>query len=69
MKKQHKVRINLANDGGKETPVLESETDFISTRLFKKLFGKKKRKILIIAPAETVDEVEIHEVGEAKQGG
>ena len=69
MRKQHKVRINLADDGGKEAPVLESSTECISTKLFKKLFGKKKRKILIIAPADSVDEVEIHEVGQVKQGG
>ena len=30
MRKQHKVRINLADDGGKEAPVLESSTELIT---------------------------------------
>lgn len=69
MFKKHKVRINIAESSGINAKVLESSTECIPKKLFNKWFGEKNRKVLIIAPAETVSEVEIHEVKSDKQGG
>lgn len=69
MLNKHKVRINIANSSGVNARVLESVTECIPKKLFNKWFGDKKRKVLIIAPAESVSEVEIHEVKADKQGG
>lgn len=64
-KNNHKIRINIADENDEATNVIESETKSISKRLFRKLFDKK-RKVLIIAPADIVTEVEILE---KKDGG
>ncbi len=69
MLRKHKVRIKIADSSGKNAQVLESATECIPKKLFHKLFGDKKRKVLIIAPADSVSEVEIHEVKADKQGG
>ena len=63
-KKLHKVRISLADQDGGNTNVIESMTETIPKKWFKKLFNGK-RKVLIIAPSESVTGIEIFE----KKGG
>ena len=63
-KKLHKVRISLADQDGGNTNVIESMTETIPKKWFNKLFNGK-RKVLIIAPSESVTGIEIFE----KKGG
>ena len=63
-KKLHKVRISLADQDGGNTNVIESMTETIPRKWFNKLFNGK-RKVLIIAPSESVTGIEIFE----KKGG
>lgn len=58
--KNHKIRISIA-DQSKTSTVLESETTSLPKKLYNKLF--KKNRVVILAPAESVDEVEIKEKG------
>jgi hypothetical protein len=62
--KKHKVRINLVGQDDVSTNIIESTIENFPKKLFKKLFGKKNR-VLIIAPSDSVTGIEIHEkVGE-----
>ena len=63
-KKLHKVRISLADQDGGNTNVIESMSETIPKKWFNKLFNGK-RKVLIIAPSESVTGIEIFE----KKGG
>ncbi len=51
--KNHNIRINVAEQSGGNTNVLESVTESIPKKLFNKLFNSK-RKVLIIAPSDSV---------------
>jgi hypothetical protein len=62
--KKHKVRINLVDQDDVSNNVIESMVDNFPKKLFNKLFGKKRR-VLIIAPSDSVSGIEIYEsVGE-----
>ena len=60
--KTHNIRINVAEQSGVNTNVLESVTESIPKKLFNKLFNSK-RKVLIIAPSDSVTGIEIFEKG------
>lgn len=60
--KTHNIRINVAEQSGGNTNVLESVTESIPKKLFNKLFNSK-RKVLIIAPSDSVAGIEIFEKG------
>ena len=60
--KNHNIRINVAEQSGGNTNVLESVTESIPKKLFNKLFNGK-RKVLIIAPSYSVTGIEIFEKG------
>lgn len=60
--KNHNIRINVAEQSGGNTNVLESVTESIPKKLFNKLFNSK-RKVLIIAPSDSVKGIEIFEKG------
>jgi hypothetical protein len=62
--KKHKVRINLVDQDDVSNNVIESMVENFPKKLFNKLFGKKRR-VLIIAPSDSVSGIEIYEsVGE-----
>ena len=62
--KMHKVRINLVDQDDVSNNVIESMVENFPKKLFNKLFGKKRR-VLIIAPSDSVSGIEIYEsVGE-----
>jgi hypothetical protein len=62
--KRHKVRINLVDQDDVNNNVIESMVENFPKKLFNKLFGKKRR-VLIIAPSDSVTGIEIYEsVGE-----
>ncbi len=61
-KKTHKVRINVASQEDVKSNVIESMVDEMPKKLFDRLFGGK-RKVLIIAPADSVTGIEIFENG------
>ena len=62
--KRHKVRINLVDQDDVSNNVIESMVENFPKKLFNKLFGKKRR-VLIIAPSDSVTGIEIYEsVGE-----
>ena len=62
--KKHKVRINLVDQDDVSNIVIESMVENFPKKLFNKLFGKKRR-VLIIAPSDSVTGIEIFEkVGE-----
>ena len=66
--KRHKVRINLVDQDDVSNNVIESVVEHFPKKFFNKLFGKK-RGVLIIAPSDSVTEIEIHEsVGEKNAG-
>ena len=58
--KKHRVRIYLANKRSRNTNIIETVNETLPKKLFNKLFGKKKR-VLIIAPSDSVTGIEIHE--------
>lgn len=60
--KMHTVRINVADQDDVETNVIESVVDEVPKKLFDRLFGGKRR-VLIIAPADSVTGIEIFEKG------
>mgnify|MGYP004447268613 FL=1 len=55
-KKNHRIRINVADPNDESSNVIESVTESIPKKLFDKWFNSK-RKVLIIAPADSVREV------------
>ena len=62
--KRHKVRINLVDQDDVSSNIIESTVEHFPKKLFNKLFGKKRR-VLIIAPSDSVSGIEIYEsVGE-----
>jgi len=65
--KKHKVRINLVDQDDGNTNIIESMVENFPKKLFNKLFGKKRR-VLIIAPSDSVSGIEIYENGGEKNG-
>ena len=65
--KKHKVRINLVDQDDVSNNVIESMVENFPKKLFNKLFGKKRR-VLIIAPSDSVSGIEIYERAGEKSG-
>ena len=65
MSLKHKVTINVARPGGERSSVIQSSRKTIRTRMLDFLFGKKA-SLLVIAPGDSVETVEIKEI---KEGG
>jgi hypothetical protein len=63
MNLQHKVQINVARkDGSQKKAVIESGISKIPQRLLNFLFGEFT-EILVLTPGQSVQSVEIHEIG------
>ena len=61
MKLKHKVRINVADRNRHKQEVLESTHLSLPRRLLKLLFGDFN-EVLVLAPGESVEGIEIKEV-------
>ena len=59
---KHKIRINVANDGGKSS-ILEGADRRLPSRLLRWLFGDYST-VYLLKPGETIESVEVHEVKE-----
>jgi hypothetical protein len=63
MNLQHKVQINVARkDGSQKKAVIKSGISKIPQRLLNFLFGEFT-EILVLTPGQSVQSVEIHEIG------
>jgi len=63
MNLQHKVQINLARkDGSQKKAVIKSGISKIPQRLLNFLFGEFT-EVLVLTPGQSVQSVEIHEIG------
>ena len=63
MNLQHKVQINVARkDGSQKNAVIKSGISKIPQRLLNFLFGEFT-EILVLTPGQSVQSVEIHEIG------
>lgn len=60
---KHKVTINIADSGGKQTTLLRGATLTLPARLLKWLFGDFTQ-VYLLAPGQTVESVDIREVEE-----
>ena len=67
MKIQHKVRINIADRNGNKKEVLQSEHISLPKRLLTFLFGEFC-EILVLKPGQTVQGIEIKELGFPQKG-
>jgi len=64
MNLQHKVQINVARkDGSQKKAVIKSGVSKIPQRLLNFLFGEFT-EVLVLTPGQSVQSVEIHEIGE-----
>lgn len=61
MKLQHRVQINVAQEGSSNQQVLKSRGRKIPARLLRFLFGEYS-EVLVLTPGKTVRSVEIHEI-------
>ena len=63
MNLQHKVQINVARkDGSQKKAIIKSGISKIPQRLLNFLFGEFT-EILVLTPGQSVQSVEIHEIG------
>ena len=63
MNLQHKVQINVARkDGSQKKSIIKSGISKIPQRLLNFLFGEFT-EILVLTPGQSVQSVEIHEIG------
>ena len=62
MKLRHKISISVTRPDGNREPVLEGGSRTVRSRLLNLLFGKKMG-VIVVTPGETVDSVEIKEIG------
>ena len=65
MSLKHKVTINVAKPGGIRSPVLQSSSQTIRSKLLNLLFGEKV-SLIVITPGDSVNTVVIKEI---KEGG
>ena len=65
MKLQHRVQINVAQEGKGNLQVLRSRGRKIPARLLRFLFGEYS-EVLVLTPGKTVRSVEIHETDEGE---
>ncbi len=61
MNLKHKVTINVTSPDGIRSPVLQSGSGKIRSRLLNLLFGEKMG-IVVITPGDSVETVEIKEI-------
>jgi hypothetical protein len=64
---KHKVTINITGPGNIRAPVLRSGRFSMRNRLMKLLFGDEVG-LLMVAPGDSVESVEIREVGKGGPG-
>jgi hypothetical protein len=62
MNLRHKISICVTKPDGSRTTVLNSGSGTMRSRLLNFLFGKKLG-IIVVTPGETVENVEIKEIG------
>ena len=62
MKLKHKVRINVTDDVGNKQVVLQGGIRHLPRKLAKWLFGENT-EILVLTPGQSIDSVEIREIG------
>lgn len=62
MNLKHKISICVARPDGGKTTVLNSGSRSMRSRLLNMLFGEKVG-IIVVTPGETVENVEIKEIG------
>ena len=65
MKLQHRVQINVAQEGKGNLQVLRSRGRKIPARLLRLLFGEYS-EVLVLTPGKSVRSVEIHETDEGE---
>ncbi|MBO1001285.1 hypothetical protein [Pseudogracilibacillus auburnensis] len=61
MSLNHKIIINVTDENGEKTRVVEGKRKTIRSRMLDLLFGKKVN-LLVITPGDSVETVEIKEV-------
>ncbi len=61
MKLKHKVLINVTDDKGDKQQVLKGATLRVPKKLLKWFIGEKL-EILVLAPGQSVEDVEVHEI-------
>lgn len=64
---KHKVLISVASGDGGEEPVIRSGSRQIRGRILDMLFGAKVG-VLVMTPGESVESVEIREIGKGGTG-
>jgi len=62
MNLKHKVRICVTRPDGAKTTVLKGGSRTMRSRLLNLLFGEKVG-VIVVTPGETVETVEIREIG------
>lgn len=62
MNLKHKISICVARPDGRKTTVLNSGSRTMRSKLLNLLFGEKVG-IIVVTPGETVENVEIKEIG------
>jgi len=60
---KHKITVNVADSNGNQATVLRGAEMRLSSRLAKLLFGDYTQ-VLLLAPGQTVESVDIRETGE-----
>lgn len=59
---KHKVCINVTDGNGQKKAVLKGGVRSIPQRILTALLGEKT-KVLVLTPGESVESIEIHEIG------
>lgn len=62
MRLKHKVRINVTDDVGNKETVLQGGVRYLPRKIAQWLFGETM-EILVLTPGQSVDSVEIREIG------
>ena len=65
MSLKHKVSIRIAQADGRTSSVIKSGSMSIRNKLLKFLFGEKVN-VLVLTPGDSVETVEIHQIGGGK---
>ncbi|WP_296557504.1 hypothetical protein [uncultured Acetobacterium sp.] len=65
MSLKHKVSISIAQQDGRESSVIKSGSVQVRNKLLKFLFGEKVN-VLVLTPGDSVETVEIHQIGGGK---
>lgn len=65
MSLKHKVSISIAQPDGRTSSVIKSGSMQVRNKLLKFLFGEKVN-VLVLTPGDSVETVEIHQIGGGK---